>query len=57
VFLAVHYPAWGLVGAIPQAVFALALVGVYVWSRNVVACILTHAVINSVMILVLPTFL
>ncbi|WP_254832754.1 CPBP family intramembrane glutamic endopeptidase [Haloglomus salinum] len=57
VFLAVHYPAWGLVGAIPQAVFALALVGVYVWSRNVIACILTHAVINSVMILVLPTFL
>jgi membrane protease YdiL (CAAX protease family) len=57
VFLAVHYPAWGIVGAIPQAVFTLALVGVYVWSRNVVACILTHAVVNVVMILVLPTFL
>jgi membrane protease YdiL (CAAX protease family) len=54
VFLAVHYPAWGLVGALPQAVFALALVGVYVGTRNVVACILTHAVINVVMILVVP---
>jgi membrane protease YdiL (CAAX protease family) len=54
VFLAVHYPAWGVVGALPQAVFALALVGVYVGTRNVVACILTHAVINVVTILVLP---
>jgi membrane protease YdiL (CAAX protease family) len=57
VFLGVHFPAWGIVGAIPQAVFALALVGVYLWTRNVVACILTHAVINVVMVLVLPTVL
>jgi membrane protease YdiL (CAAX protease family) len=57
VFLAVHFPAWGLVGAIPQAVFTLVIVGVYVWSRNVVACMLTHGVINVVMILVLPAFL
>jgi membrane protease YdiL (CAAX protease family) len=57
VFLAVHYPDWGLVGAIPQAVFTLALVGVYVKTRNVVACILTHGVINATMILVLPAFL
>lgn len=57
VFLAVHYPNWGLVGAIPQAVFTLALVGVYVKTRNVVACILTHTVINVVMVLVLPAFL
>ena len=57
VFLAVHYPAWGLVGAIPQAVFTLVIVGVYVWSRNVVACMLTHGVINVVMILVLPAVL
>ncbi|MFC6865341.1 CPBP family intramembrane glutamic endopeptidase [Halomicroarcula sp. GCM10025817] len=54
VFLAVHFPAWGIVGAIPQAVFTLVIVGVYVWSRNVVACMLTHGVINVVMILVLP---
>lgn len=57
VFLAVHFPAWGLVGAIPQAVFTLVIVGVYVWSRNVVVCMLTHGVINVVMILVLPAFL
>jgi membrane protease YdiL (CAAX protease family) len=57
VFLAVHYPAWGLVGAIPQAVFTVVLVGVYVWSRNVVVSMLTHGVINIVMILVLPAFL
>jgi hypothetical protein len=38
----------------PQAVFTPVLVGVYVWSRNVVA---THAVINLVMIFVLPAFL
>ena len=57
VFLAVHYPAWGLVGAIPQTVFTLVIVGVYVWSRNLVVCILTHGVINTLTILVLPTFL
>lgn len=57
VFLAVHYPAWGLVGAIPQAVFTLVLVGVYVWSRNVVVSMVTHGVINTVMILVLPAVL
>ena len=57
VFLAVHYPAWGLVGAVPQAVFTLVLLGVYVRSRNVVACMLTHAVINALMVLVLPAFL
>jgi membrane protease YdiL (CAAX protease family) len=57
VFLAVHFPAWGLVGAIPQAVFTLVLVGVYVWSRNVVACMLTHGVINVLMIMVLPAVL
>jgi membrane protease YdiL (CAAX protease family) len=57
VFLAVHYPAWGLAGAIPQAVFTVVLVGVYVWSRNVVVSMLTHGVINVVMIFVLPAFL
>jgi membrane protease YdiL (CAAX protease family) len=56
-FLAVHYPAWGLVGAIPQAVFTLVLVGLYVRSRNVVACVVAHAVINVLMVLVLPSFL
>ena len=57
VFLAVHFPAWGLVGAIPQAVFTLVLVGVYVWSRNTVACMLAHGVINVLMIIVLPVVL
>ncbi|MFC6976863.1 type II CAAX endopeptidase family protein [Halomicroarcula sp. GCM10025709] len=57
IFLAVHVPAWGLVGAIPQTVFTLVLVAVYVWSRNVVACMLTHGVINGLMILVLPAVL
>jgi membrane protease YdiL (CAAX protease family) len=56
-FLAVHYPAWGLVGAIPQTVFTLALVGVYVRSRNAVACMLTHGVINGLTLLVLPAVL
>ena len=57
VFLAVHYPAWGLVRVIPQAVFILVIVGVYVWSPNVVACMLTHDVINTLTILVSPAFL
>jgi membrane protease YdiL (CAAX protease family) len=57
VFLAVHFPDWGVAGAVPQAVFTLVLVGVYVWRRNVVTCMITHAVINVVMILLLPAFL
>jgi len=57
VFLAVHYPAWGLAGAIPQAVFTVVLVGVYIWSRNVVVSMLSHGLINAVMIFVLPAFL
>jgi membrane protease YdiL (CAAX protease family) len=57
VFLAVHFPSWGLVGAIPQAVFTVVLVGVYVWSRNIVASMLTHGIINLIMIFVLPAFL
>ena len=57
VFLAVHYPSWGLVGAIPQAIFTVVIVGVYVQTRNLGACILTHTVINIAMILILPTFL
>lgn len=57
VFLAVHYSAWGLAGAFPQAVFTVVLVGVYVWSRNVVVSMLTHGVINVVMIFILPASL
>jgi len=57
VFLAVHFPAWGVVGAIPQAVFTLVFVGVYVRSRNVVVCMLTYGAINVLMILVLLAFL
>ena len=57
VFLAIHFPMWGLIGAIPQAVFTLALVGVYVWSRNVVVSIITHGIINALMILALPVIL
>jgi membrane protease YdiL (CAAX protease family) len=57
VFLAVHVPAWGLVGAIPQSVFTVVLVGVYVWRRNVVVTMLTHAVINGLVLLVLPAVL
>lgn len=54
IFVAVHYPSWGIVGAIPQVVFTIALVGLYVWRRNLIACMVTHGVINTVMILVLP---
>jgi len=57
VFVLVHFPAWGVVGAIPQAVFTLVLVGVYVRSRNVVVCMLTHGIVNVLMVLVLPAFL
>lgn len=57
VFVAVHYPAWGLVGAIPQVVFAIALVGLYAWRRQLAACMAAHLVINVAMLLVLPEVL
>ena len=57
VFVAVHYPAWGLVGAIPQVAFTVALVGLYAWRRQLVACMAAHLAINVAMLLVLPEVL
>jgi membrane protease YdiL (CAAX protease family) len=48
VFLAVHFPAWGLAGAIPQAVFTVALVALYARTRNTVSAMIAHLVINAV---------
>ena len=57
IFLAIHYPVWGLAGAIPQIIFAIFLIGFYLYKRNLIACIAMHWVINFSMIVVLPSFL
>ena len=54
VFLAVHFRAWGLAGAIPQAVFTVALVALYARTRNTVSAMIAQLVINAVMVLLLP---
>jgi membrane protease YdiL (CAAX protease family) len=57
IFIAIHYPAWGLAGAIPQIIFAIFLIGFYLYKRNLIACIVMHWVINFLMIVVVPSFL
>ncbi len=54
IFLAIHYPGWGLSGAIPQIIFSIFLIGFYIKKRNLTACIVMHWIINFLMIIVLP---
>ncbi len=55
IFLAIHFPAWGLAGAIPQFVFTISLISFYLYKRNLIGCIIMHWTINFLMLIVLPT--
>ena len=57
IFLAIHFPAWGIAGAIPQFVFAVFLTTFYIYKRNLIACIVMHWLINFTMIIILPSFI
>mgnify|MGYP006304148183 CR=1 FL=1 len=57
IFLAMHFPDWGLAGAIPQIIFTIFLIGYYIKKRNLLACIIMHWVINFMMIIILPSII
>src|SRR6056297_161830 len=57
IFLAMHFPDWGIAGAIPQIIFTIFLIGYYIKKRNLLACIIMHWVINFMMIIILPSII
>ena len=54
IFLAIHYPSWGIAGGVPQLIFTTLLTIFYIKKRNLIACIIMHWIINFFMIIVLP---
>lgn len=56
-FTLLHVPFWGLGGAIQIGVDALLLTLLYVWRRNLGACILAHALNDIYAFVVIPRFL
>jgi len=57
VFVALHLPFWGLGGAIQIGLGSIVLYALYVWRRNLPACMLMHILNNAVALLLVPTFL
>jgi membrane protease YdiL (CAAX protease family) len=54
VFVAVHLPFWGAT-ALPLQVTATAgFIGLYLWKRNLPAVMIAHAVVNAILLLLLP---
>ncbi len=42
----VHAPVWGLYGMLTKAPILLLLVALYLWRRNLPACVLAHILID-----------
>lgn len=57
IFVAVHFPSWGLAGAIPQIIFTIFLTIFYLKKRDLIAAMAMHWTINFLMIVVLPSFM
>ncbi|WP_313692927.1 CPBP family intramembrane glutamic endopeptidase [Halorarum halobium] len=57
VFTAVHLPFWGVGGTLQIGVNALLLTLLYVWRRNLGACILAHAINDLYAFVIIPRFL
>lgn len=56
-FVLFHVPYWGLGGALQIGVNAVLLTLLYVWRRNVAACILAHAITDIYAFIVIPRYL
>lgn len=57
VFTAVHLPFWGLGGTLQIGVNALLLTLLYVWRRNLWACVFAHAVNDIYAFVIIPRYL
>ena len=57
VFVLLHISFWSIGGAIQIGLSSLVLYGLYLWRRNLPACMLMHFLNNSVAFLLIPEFL
>ncbi|WP_434522443.1 CPBP family glutamic-type intramembrane protease [Halorubrum sp. AS12] len=56
-FIIFHIPYWGLGGTLQISVNAVLLTLLYVWRRNVFACILAHAITDIYAFIIIPRYL
>ncbi len=56
-FVLFHIPYWGLGGALQISVNAVLLTLLYVWRRNVIACIIAHAITDIYAFIIIPQYL
>lgn len=56
-FIIFHIPYWGVGGALQISVNAVLLSLLYVWRRNVVACIISHGITDIYAFIIIPRYL
>lgn len=54
-FTALHIPFWGLGGTIQIGVWSLIVTALYVWRRNLLACMLMHILNDAYAFILLPS--
>jgi membrane protease YdiL (CAAX protease family) len=52
--LLVHVPAWGVAGSISRAPALFVFVCLYLWRRNLAACILAHVLADGFALVLWP---
>ncbi len=56
IFVTLHIPFWGLGGALQIGVWSLVVTVLYLWRRNLPACILMHLLNDAYAFILLPMF-
>ena len=56
-FILFHVPFWGLGGTIQISVNAILLTLLYLWRRNLLTCILSHAITDIYAFVIIPRYL
>ncbi len=57
IFFILHFPVWGAGGAIQIGTASVVLYALYLWRRNLLACMLMHILNDAVAFLAVPAFL
>jgi membrane protease YdiL (CAAX protease family) len=52
----IHFPAWGVVGALSRAPALFLFVCLYLWRRSLPACILAHLLVDGFSLVLWPIF-
>jgi len=56
-FVLLHIPFWGLGGTIQIGIWSLVVTALFVWRRNLPACMLMHILNDAYAFILLPTLL